>query len=72
MRGLLNQLYIGIGVEMTILDNVPITYTMVLHVINLALNVQSSIKQMTLHNMECRNWYPELGAEIVDFKLLVC
>ena len=72
IQGLLNHLYIAIGVEMTTLDNVSITYTTVLHVVTLALNVQSNIKQMTLYNMECRNWYPELGVEIVDFKLPVC
>ena len=72
MRGLLNQLYIAIDVEVTTLDNIPITYTMDLHVVSLALNVQNNIKQMTLYNMEYRNWYPELGVEIIDFKLPLC
>ena len=57
---------------MTTLDNVSITYTIVLHVVTLALNVQNNTKQMTLHNMECRNLHPELGVEIVNFKLFVC
>ena len=72
IQGLLNHLYIAIGVEMTTLDNVSITYTMVLHVVTLALNEQSNIKQMILYNMECRTWNPELNVEIVGFRLFVC
>ena len=72
MQVLLNQLYIVIGVEMTTSDNVSNKFTMVLHGVSLALNVQSNIKQMNLYNMKYRNWYPELGVGIVDFKLPVC
>ena len=72
IRGLLNHLYIAIGVELTTSVNVSIMYTMVLHVVTLALNVQNNIEQIILHNMECRNWYPELGVEIVNFKLFLC
>ena len=57
---------------MTTLDNVSSTHTMVLHVVTLALNVQSNIKQIILYNMECRNWNPELSVKIVDFRLFVC
>ena len=71
IRVLLDHLYIAVGVEVAISDNVSIMYMIVLHKVTLAFNVQSNIKQMTLHNMECRNWYPELGVEIVDFKLIV-
>ena len=72
IRGLLKYLHIAIGVEMTTSDNVSITYTIVIHLVTLALNVRSNIKQKNLHNMECRNWYPDFGVEIVDFKLFVC
>ena len=72
IRGLLNHLYIAIGVEMTTSDNVSITYTIGLHVVTLVLNIPSNIKQKILYDMECRNWNPELGAEIVNFKLFVC
>ena len=57
IRGLLHHLYIAIGVEMMALDNILITHTMVSHVLILAQNVQSNMKQMILHNMEIRNWY---------------
>ena len=60
IRDLLNHLYIAIGVEMTTLDNVLITYTMVLNVVTLASNIQSNTKQIILYNMEYSNWYPEL------------
>ena len=44
MRGLLIQLHIAIGVEVTTSDNVSSTYTMVLLVMALALNVQNNTK----------------------------
>ena len=57
---------------MTTLDNMSNTYSMVLHLATFILNIQSNIKQMILYNMECRNFHPKLGVEIVDFKLYGC
>ena len=53
IQDLSNYLYIAIGIEMMALDNVSITYTMVLHVVTLALHVQSNMKEMILYNMKC-------------------
>ena len=53
-------------------DNISSTYSMVLHEVTFALNVQSNIKKMILYNMECRNSHPELGVGIVDVKLFGC